>query len=307
MKRKKITFIANGKKDSIGVGKEILNEFFSSDYDFEIKRTAIHGQAIQLATESILTGTDYLIAIGGDGTTNEIINGYLQSDAEHRKNVIVGLIPFGTGNDFSRSINAKSSVKYLHKLIIENKVKPIDIGEVEYEKFSGGRAIRYFNNISQIGVGAETVRLVNAGKKRFGPTLSYISSTIKAFVTYRHQNIKLTSDSFNYEGRIVSLCFANGKYMGSGIGIAPHANVDNGLLNVVIVGNVGVGEFIKYMPSLRKLKFIKHKEVQYKSLTNCELISLDKNNFPVEMDGEYIGNTPIKVKVHPAKVNFLRE
>jgi YegS/Rv2252/BmrU family lipid kinase len=307
MRRKKITFIANGKKDSIGVGKEILNEFFSSDFDFEIKRTAIHGQATFLAKESVQNGTDYVIAIGGDGTTNEVINGFLQADEEFRKDVIVGLIPFGSGNDFSRSVNLKSSVKYLHKLIIENKIKPIDIGEVEFNLFTGGKSTRYFNNISQIGVGAETVRLVNSSKKHLGPTLSYIFATIKALVTYKHQNIKLTSDNVNFEGKIVSLCFANGKYMGSGLGIAPHAQVDNGLLNIVIIGNVGIGEFIKYLPSLRKLKYIKIPEVRYESLTECDLISLENQDFPVEMDGEYIGTTPIHVKIHPAKINFLRE
>jgi YegS/Rv2252/BmrU family lipid kinase len=307
MQRKKITFIANGKKQSIGIGKEILNEFFSSDFDFEIKRTAIHGQAMHLAEEAIQTGTDFLIAIGGDGTTNEVINGFLKSPDNLRENVVVGLIPFGTGNDFSRTLKLKSSVKYLHKLIIENKIKPIDIGEVEYEKFEGGRETRYFNNVSQIGVGAETVRLVNSGKKFLGPALTYFTSTIKAFLTFKHQNIKLISDELKYDGKIVSLCFANGKFIGSGLGIAPHAIVDDGLLSVVIVGNVSVGEFVKYVPSLRKLKFINHPEVQYKTITGCELISNVNQNYPVEMDGEYVGNTPIKVKLHKGKVNFLRE
>lgn len=307
MKRKKITFIANGKKDSIGIGKEILSEFFSSDYDFEIKRTAIHGQAMTLAKESVQQGTDYLIAIGGDGTTNEVINGFLQSDENKRKETIVGLIPFGSGNDFSRSVNLKSSVKYIHKLIIENKIKPIDIGEVEFQGFTGGRSKRYFNNVSQIGVGAETVRIVNSSKKRLGASLSYITGTIKAFLTYKHQEIRFQSKDFNFEGKIVSLCFANGKYIGSGLGIAPHAQVDDGLLSIVVVGDLGIGEFIKYIPSLKKAKKINRPEIQYTTAEECKIEAINFQNYPVEMDGEYVGTTPINVKILPAKINFLRE
>lgn len=307
MERKRITFIANGKKDSIGIGKEILSEFFSSDYDFEIKRTAIHGQATQLAKESVQTGTDYVVAIGGDGTTNEVINGFLQADAEKRKNVIVGLIPFGTGNDYSRTVNLKSSVKYLHKLIIDNKIKPVDIGEVYFKSFEGNQSSRYFVNVSQIGVGAETVRLVNASKKRLGPTLSYFFSTIKALLKYKHQNIRFSSENLNYEGKIVSLCFAKGKFIGSGLAIAPHAEVDNSLLNIVIVGNVGVGEFIRFTPSLRKSKFVNIPEVKYDTVKECSIVSLENKEYPVEMDGEYVGTTPLNVKVHPSIINFLRE
>jgi len=303
--KKKITFIANGKLRKLYKIKDLLNKYFASNFELNIIISEGHGHAIELAKQATNQQTDYLIAIGGDGTTNEVINGFLIADKEAQKNVILGLLPFGTGNDFARSLKLNNSIECLQTLINNNNIKKIDIGEVEYEHFDGLRKIRYFNNISQIGVGAETVKIVNGNPKYLGPALTFIMATLKAFLRYKHQEIKLISDNFNFSGKIVSLCFANGKYMGGGLGIAPHAEVDNGEINVVIVGNVSIFEFVKYVPKLRKLEFIVHPEVQYKSLKSCSLESTNNKKYPVEMDGEYIGFTPMKVKINPQKITFL--
>jgi len=304
---KKITFIANGKlKKKLKIQK-LLSNFFDSDFKMEILMTQKHGEAIELAKQATEQKTDYLISIGGDGTTNEVINGFLLANAEAQKNVILGLLPFGTGNDFARSLKLNNSIECLQTLINQNKIRPIDVGEVEYESFDGTRKKRYFNNVSQIGVGAETVKIVNGNPKYLGPALTFINATIKAFLRYKHQEINLVSDNFNFSGKIVSLCFANGKYMGGGLGIAPHAKIDDGELGMVVIGNVSVFEFVKYIPTLRKTQFIKHPEVQYLSIKNCYIESTNQQKYPVEMDGEYIGLTPMKVKVHYRKINFLME
>ncbi len=302
---KKLTFIVNGKLKHKHKIYQQINELFGNEYVIDFLFSEYHGHAIELSQKATEKETDYLIAIGGDGTTNEVINGYLIANKSHNKKVILGLLPSGTGNDFARSLKITKSIEDLHLLIKQEKYSLIDVGEVEYTDLNGQIKYRYFNNISQIGVGAQTVKYVNGSSKYLGATLTFILATIKAFLGYKHQDIILKTDNFDYQGKVVSVCFANGKYMGGGLGVAPHADVTNGKLNIVIVGKVTVFEFIKYLPTLRKLKYISHKEVHYKSATKCQLIAKNEQRYPVEMDGEYIGVTPINVNIHPQKINFL--
>ena len=301
---KKIAIIANGKHKKALKLKSDLSKLLPEAYSIIDKHTDNPGHATELTLDAINEGADYLIAAGGDGTMNEVINGIMQSTDEQRLKVIVGLFPLGTGNDFARTAQLTKSVKELANLIISEKYQKIDLGQVEYKTENGEPGIRYFNNIAEVGVGAKTVEIVNKSKKKLGSTLTFFLGVLQAFVGYKQQSIRIKTNDFQWVGKIVAVCIANGQYFGSGLGIAPGASLNDGKLSLVIIGNIKIVHFLWYLPKLRKLKEINHKQIHYKKIDACEIISQEK--YPFEMDGENIGFTPFSAKVIPQAINFLK-
>jgi diacylglycerol kinase (ATP) len=301
---KTITIIANRKHKKAVRLKKNLSKFLPETYKVFEKITDKPGHAIQLALEAANENVDYIIAAGGDGTMNEVINGIMMAAPESRDKIILGLFPQGTGNDFARSAQIPSSISELAKLITSGNSKQIDLGLATYTLHNGDTKSRYFDNIIEIGVGAKTVEIVNKSSKILGSTLTFFLGVIKAFMSYKQQSVRVKATDFQWAGKIVEVCVANGSYFGSGLGIAPGALLDDGKLCLVIVGNIRIIHFLKYLPKLRSRKLIKHPEIHYLSVDSCEIITNDK--YPVEMDGENVGFSSFSAKIIPAAIKFLK-
>jgi len=300
---KTIAIIANRKHRKAVQLKKKLTFLLSDNYKVYDKLTDRQGHATELALEAVNENADYIIAAGGDGTLNEVINGIMLAPPEKISQIIVGLFPQGTGNDFARTAQIPGSVDELANSIISGKFRSIDLGFAEFELENGEKKSRYFDNIAEIGVGAKTVEIVNKSSKFLGSTITFFLGVLKAFVGYKQQSVRIKAADFQWAGKIVAVCIANGCYFGSGLGIAPGAALDDGKLSLVIVGNIRIIHFLKYLPQLRRLKFIKHPEIHYLSIDSCEIISNQK--YPVEMDGENIGFTGLSAKVIPSAIKFL--
>lgn len=150
------------------------------------------------------------------------------------------------------------------------------------------------------------VKKVNESSKFLGADLTYTKSILQAFFTYKHSKVRLTSDNFQWEGPILSLCMANGRYFGSGICIAPQAEVADGQIEIVIMGNVSIMDYLKNMSKIKKGKILEHPEIRYEQVRSCRIEALDAE-CPVDMDGEFIGYTPIELNIKEHALNFLRE
>jgi diacylglycerol kinase (ATP) len=286
---KKIAIIANGKHKKALKLREKLGLLLPENYTIIEKRTEKKGHATELAFNAVNETVDIIIAAGGDGTMNEVINGVMQAQPEQRNNVMIGLFPLGTGNDFARTAKLTRSVKELAESIKKGEPRQIDIGCVEFDNEKSKSKKRYFNNIAEVGVGAKTVEIVNKSKKTLGSNLTFLMGVLRAFIGYKQQYISIKSNDFNWEGKIVDVCIANGQYFGSGLGIAPGASLDDGKLSLVIVGNIRIIHFLWYLPSLKKLKKIEHPEIHYTKIDSCEISG--SQEYPVEMDGENVGFT----------------
>jgi diacylglycerol kinase (ATP) len=300
---KTIAIIANRKHKKAVRLKDKLTKLLPNTYKIYDKLTDRQGHAKDLAFEAINENADIIIAAGGDGTLNEVINGIMLASPEQREKVIIALFPQGTGNDFARTAGVPKTVNELAKSILDEKYGKIDIGLASFQSADGKNHSRYFDNITEIGVGAKTVEIVNKSKKKLGSTLTFFLGVVRAFVGYKRQSVRIKTTDFQWTGKIVAVCAANGCYFGSGLGIAPGAKMDDGKLSLVIVGNIRILHFLKYLPSLRKLKLIKHPEIHYLEIESCEIIT--NESYPVEMDGENIGFTPLSVKVIPLAIRFL--
>ncbi len=301
---KKIIFIIRGNYKRKKIVKLEIANYFGKKYSTEIFETKQRNHAIELTFNVIESGCDYLISVGGDGTLNEVVNGYMLASPNKRENVAVGLIPGGTGNDFARTIGLNNKMERLFHLIENKSFKPIDLVEASFFSFENQPVKRFYINIADIGVGANAVQIVNSSSKKLGANLTFLLSVLKAFIGFKHLKVRLTSPEINWSGETISLIMANGQYFGSGIGIAPQAKVDDGKIELVIVGNIGVPQFMWYLPKLRAKKMIKHPEISYKSVSTCRIDS-ETGNYPIEMDGEYVGHLPLDVKIHQKIIKFL--
>ncbi|MDF1551208.1 MAG: diacylglycerol kinase family lipid kinase [Bacteroidales bacterium] len=300
---KKVAIIANRKRKKALKLKDQLIKLLPEDYIVIDKHTDSQGHAIDLTLEAIQENADFIIAAGGDGTINEVVNGVMRATEEQRQKIIVGLFPLGTGNDFARTSKMAKSVKELSAHIVNGVHKNIDLGLVEYYDNEGVKQNRYFDNIAEIGVGAKTVEIVNKSSKTLGGTLTFFLGVLRAFLGYKRQSVRIKTNDFQWVGKIVAVCVANGQYFGSGLGIAPGARLDDGQLSLVVIGNIRIIHFLWYLPKLRKLQKIIHPEVHYHKIDTCEIFSEVK--YPVEMDGENIGFTPFSAKVVPNAIKIL--
>lgn len=303
---KKITFVLHGKhlrKHRIQYEAEkYLEKEFVTDYFI----TKTSKSAEDFAEKIANSGTDYLIAVGGDGTMHEVVNGIMQVPKDQRENLIIGLLPVGSGNDFARTLNLSGKISYLYKLISRNSVIDLDIGKIECKALDGNDTTVYFNNIAGVGLDAEVAKRVNEGNKAYGPNVAYYYATVKSFLNYRKKQIKVSSADFNYEGNVLLLSFANAKYFGSGLGIAPHAKVNDGKMALTLAGDVSLFDYLKNVGNLRKCAYLKHPGIVYGEVEKMSIEPIGEPCY-IEADGELVGRLPLKVSMLHKEIKFLAE
>ncbi len=300
---KKVTLIIKGNLKSASHLKDDLSAALPNNYTVTGKYTQNKRHAVALSQEAINEGANYIIAAGGDGTVNEVVNGIMTASEDTRKSLFFGVLPLGTGNDFVRTAKINKSITELAKLIQNDAHIRIDVGMCKFTNRKRERVSRYFNNIAEVGIGAKVVEIVGSSKKRLGGTISFLKGTSKAFLGFKKPYVKIRSKNFTCSGRAVTVCFANGRYFGSGLGISPYSVLNDGKLNLVVIGDVSLLHFVTYLAKLRKCKPINIKQIHYSEITSCELSS--KMPSPVEIDGENVGFTPIKVGIVPSAINLL--
>lgn len=300
---KTITFVAHGKLKSSKLGQR-LEEYFKEDFKVKLLFSEEAGQSVELAKNAVAQGTDYLIIVGGDGTLNEVVNGYMQNPVENRKKTVLGLIPAGSGNDFAKTIGVENDLKALKKYIKEEEIINIDLGLMKFTSSNGSPGQRYFINIADIGLGGLIAQILHDIPHFFGPNTRYSLSIIRGFFKFKHQKAKLIYDDGEWEGSLLSLCMANGIWFGNGLGIAPQADPTDGKMQIVLLGNVKLFDYIKYLADIKKAKNISHPEVKYLESSKCKIEAFGKP-CPIDMDGEFVGFAPVEMETITGELRFL--
>ncbi|MFO7617108.1 MAG: diacylglycerol kinase family lipid kinase [Bacteroidales bacterium] len=302
-----IGFILHGKIRGKKAVKASLIERFQPNYSVRIYETTRPREAEPLAIQALEDGCDYLVAVGGDGTLNEVVNGYLKFEGPGRGRVILGLLPYGTGNDFARGVGIRRDLGQFEEMLKKSEPVRLDAGALRFKKKDGSIFVRYFDNIADLGLGADVVARVNGvhlRKKIMGGTLTFFLSVIITFMTFRHKKVRITWDGFSWEGPVLSLVVANGRYFGSGFGIAPEARMNDGLFEVVILGKLSILDYLKNYMKLRRSEKIDHPEVFYHRAAKL-YVEEEKAIIIVEADGELEGHAPLEFECLPGALNFL--
>lgn len=265
------------------------------DYDY----TDGIGHAIELAKDAANDGYPWVVAVGGDGTVNEVANGLL-----HVTDSItaLGVISTGTGSDFIRSIGVSQQYTEACTSLSQWQKSLIDIGVVEYHH-NGQSKKRFFVNAAGVGFDASVVEATEHLPKAFGGTIPYLTGLIRTLFTYQNRSIVLRTDNRLEMKRVLSVVLANGRYFGGGMNIAPDAHLDDGLLDMIIVGDIGKLELLKALPMVYRGTHGKHSKVSIEKVVGISIDS--EKHLLVHADGELLGKTPAKFWLIPAALNMV--
>ena len=292
----KIAFIINSAHKTSSLNEEIITACKTNTaFSVQVKKTQYAKHAFDLAAELTTEKVDCIIAVGGDGTIHEILNGIL-SQQNHKPKI--GILPNGTGNDFMRTREHFQSTQQFIQSLLSHKSETIDIGQI-----TSKTSIHYFINIADIGFGGAAIHTLNKQRKLFRGKLAYSLAILKTFFTYKKSYLTITSSNYHKQSNTFMVVFCNGSIFGSGLTIHPKAKVNDGQMHVVVIGNVSLFDYLRYLPKLKKGEFIEHSEVEY---LDTNKISVDsKSTQWTEADGEIIGSENIQVELLPHFLQLL--
>lgn len=295
----KISFIVKGLiKNKNLLLTEVKNHFPQA----EILETKHPFHAVELAKYSAENNFTHVVAVGGDGTISEVVNGL--ASTRNQNLPVLGLLSHGTANDFSKTAKLDGSMAQLKSLIEKKSTKRIDIGHIQFTGKDMKPAERYFLNIGDIGIGGQIVENINKSKKTFGPDMTFFLETFKAMFSYKRTKVKCVAEGFQWEGKTLSMIVANGKYFGSGLCIAPDASLSDGKLNVVILGDVTVIDYLRNLAKVKRGEKIIDKEVFYREAGEVSIHPIE-SQCPIDLDGEFIGYAPATFRCIPGRIDFL--
>lgn len=266
---------------------------------FEFQYTEGVGHAIELAREATNNGCQLLVAVGGDGTVNEVANGILLS--KDLNEATIGIISTGTGGDFIRSAGIDRDYIKACSSLTGTRRRLIDVGVVEYYK-DGQSHRRFFINSSGIGFDAAVAETSNRLPKFLGGTIPYIIGLLKSLVGYQNKPVTISMGDKTESKRILSVVVANGRYFGGGMRVAPLADIDDGLLDVIAVGDMGKLELLKAFHTIYKGTHIHHPKVEMEKTTRVRIESTEK--FLVHADGEFLGEGPVSFGLIPSALSI---
>lgn len=253
-------------------------------------------EATELARRALKSGNfEQIVAGGGDGTVNEVVNGFFE-DANGkliRDDAVLGVLPMGSGQDFVRSLGWKPFLKPAVKRLTGKKVRPCDVGLMHYKSIGGATVPHYFINIADVGLGPEVMRRVNAFPKYFGPQLAYVQGMLRTLLTYKRRYVELLIDDCHHGSQLITnILIANGRSNGGGWQFCPEAQLDDGLFDILVVGNVGITEFFRALPKLYRGARFEHPELSYYRGKTIKVLEAESEHVRVEADGEPLGYIP---------------
>lgn len=267
---------------------------------FEHDITESPGHAIELAREATGSGYETIISVGGDGTINEIANGLYKAGGN--KDVTLGIVCTGTGSDYARTIGISRRYEEACLRIFQPKKLTVDLGVVEYDN-NGNKMERIFVNFAGMGFDAEIVRRTTRNFKALGGKLSYLFGVFTTLVSYRNRKVKLTIDGEEMEREVCSVMANNGRYGGGGMFTAPDADLADGLLDLLIIGDIGKVDLLRSLPRVYKGTHLTHPKVTMKKAREIEIKSTHSLN--LQADGELLGELPARFRILPSALNII--
>lgn len=307
MATKKISFIVNPNAAMGSTGKQWSTIKHLAERElgpFQTCITNCPGDATHLTRNSLKAGADIIVCVGGDGTLNEVINGFMDENQTIPPESVLAFIPRGTGCDFTRTFHIPLDIHELLKRIAHGHARQIDLGRLQYIDHKGDKVCRFFHNVVSFGLGGEVDDRVNRTTKVFGGFISFIWATLISFFIYSKKQIQIKIDS-GFEKSFLSwnIAVANGQYHGGGMHIAPDAKMDDGLLNVTVVGNFSLPEVLLHLPKLYNGKIYQLKKVYAVTCKNLEAYS--NETVLLDVDGEQPGRLPIQIDILPNALSVV--
>jgi YegS/Rv2252/BmrU family lipid kinase len=234
---------------------------------------------------------DLLVVVGGDGSLNEVVNGVAGLDTE------LAMIPAGTGQDFGRTHGLPVGFDDAVRAVVDGRTVAIDLGRATYE---GGE--RYFANVGTVGMSGAVARRANSMSKAFGGRATFYYALTREFLGWRNCEVTVGFDGGERRGPMHDVIVANGRWHAGGMKLAPDASADDGLFDVVLIGDVSKLDFVTTSPKLYSGGHVGHPRVE---VVRTAAVGVDAERpLPIEVDGEPVGTTPARFEIVPGALRL---
>lgn len=277
--------------------------------------TTVAKQAIRLAADAQAEGTSVVVAVGGDGTVHEVVNGLMGRGAADLAagqpgRAALGVLPSGTGSDFARGLGIGPSFEQAFEQLRAGRRRTIDLGRVDKPGCEASpddlSRREWFNNVASFGVTGEIVERIQRSRKWLGTKPTYLWAAVCALLRYRNARVRISMNQGEAtETRMKAVAIGNANYFGGGMCIAPDARVDSGRLQAAIFGDLGRIEAVRRLGETYAGKRIEHTLIDYYDCHSMLAEPVGTRSIGVELDGEAWGHLPARFEVVPAALQVI--
>ena len=237
-------------------------------------------------------GATRVVVVGGDGSVHEAVNGLAEAEG-----VELAVIPRGTGYDFVRTFGITNDLDSAVRTALHGDVRTIDLGLVTYRSWAGSEGRAYFANVGSAGISGAIAKRANETSKALGGKVSYYWATFAVFLGWQTGEMRISVDDEIRGGRMIDLMVANGRFLGGGMMMCPEAEPDDGLFDVMLIGDVTKRDLLFVLPKTYRGKHLPHPRLE---VLRGRVVTVDADEpLPIELDGEQPGTTPARFEVVP--------
>lgn len=258
------------------------------------------GHATELARAALSKGTQLILAVGGDGTNNEVLSGFVdESGANAFPEAQLALVPGGRGSDFVRAFGHSSFDAWLAALSLPPQ--RLDYGVVDFLAGPGG--VRVFLNEASIGASTRVLEYTDAASGRLGAGMTYLLSSLRGIASLKNRPVSVRYDGGPPEMlELTLLCIANGRYFGAGMHINPHGVPDDGLFDAIQVTGMSRGALLRALAYSYRGRHLALPGIHVRQCRSLRVESSTGERLRVETDGELSGHLPARFALVPAGV-----
>lgn len=250
------------------------------------------GQLGDLARQAVEDGATLLVVVGGDGSVNEVVNGVGELDGYE-----LAVLPHGTGRDFARSVGIPRRLEDAVGTVLNGRVRELDLGVVTFRTWAGAEGRAYFANVGSAGISGAIAKRANETSKALGGKVSYYWSTLAVFVGWQTGELRVSVDEEIRGGRMIDVLVTNGRYVAGGMMMCPDAVPDDGLFDVLLIGDVTKRDLLFVLPKTYRGSHLPHPRLE---LLRGRVVTVDADEpLPIEVDGEQPGTTPARFEIVP--------
>jgi diacylglycerol kinase (ATP) len=296
-------FVVNPASANGSTGRrwaEIARRAAAAGIEGETLISTAQGEVATLTERAVTDGAALIVAVGGDGTVYEAVNGLMRSGAAAE--VELALIPRGTGTDFVRTFGIPGDLDRALAIARDGRARAVDVGLARYTAWDGTPAESWFANFGGAGISGAIARRANATSKAAGGRISFMWATVAVFARWRSGEVAVTVDGERHQGTMLEVLATIGEYAAGGMRVTPGAAPDDGLFDVLEIGDVSKLDFLTTFPKIYRGRHVSHPKIQIRRGARVEIESPEP--LPIALDGEQPGTTPVVFEVVPQAIRL---
>lgn len=300
-----VAFLVNPASDNGRTGRtwpQLHHQAAAAGLDGEALFSERPGQLGDLAGRAAADGARLVVAVGGDGTVNEVANGLVAMHERGEATPELAVIPRGTGRDFVRTFGIPGGVADAVEVALRGRTHAIDAGRVGYRAWDGTDAVAYFANVASAGMSGAVAQRANSSSKALGGKVSFLAATLAVFASWRPGAMEVEVDGERREGLLYDVIVANCRFLGGGMKMTPDADPTDGLFDVLLIGNITRTDLALTLPKVYRGTHLPHPKAEL--LRGRTVVVRAPASAPVELDGEQPGTTPVRFEVVPRSIRL---